>query len=877
MKILKLRNLLIGLGLLICKVNINSQQIANDTLDKITNNYSLDHYIRNNPDALSQYSERELKIYNRWDWYLKRRVDNTGSMRTFIRSINKLSKESSANATFEKPAMKSLPQNYVWDTIGPDVAYGSKAMRGRFTSIWVDEDDNNYILAGSNSAGLWRTTDGGGHWVRITEDYITGGISGIAVDPNNKNVIYIVTRMGVNGLFKSLRSTQYNLGIWKTINGSKTNPDVEWTRLNTDRIPTDEVFEKILIHPTNSSILYALTRYGVYKTTNSGQDWNPTNLILYGADYVYFTDMKFKPNDPTTIYVSGRNTLYRLVNSGAYKYPLSISSAFSDKAFSIAVKQSAPNNLYVNILEADTSNLEEFWKSTDSGNSFSKTGTWDRGVRGAVFHCFQACMSPTGKIYVGGVDFYRSDNEGSTFISTFSNPSHDDIRDYCFPNAGSGLLYVATDGGILKTSNDGASWTKINGNLIGHEFYDIAISQTADYYAGGAHDNGTCSYSSYYGWFYVSGGDGGTTLKNHDGTSDLYYTVNKRFYRGGSPNTLLCYLDYYDSPVVMDPTDVDVLYKSEDINDYQIQRSTAAGNPGTWVSVATVPNSMTDMSIPFIDPDVAFFTTKNSWSDSRIFYTTDNWSSVKEASYTGLENVIDDVAISSIKVNPYNSQEVFITFLSFNNDKVFITQNGGQTWNNITGTGLPDLPVTCLEYDYLNKVVFVGTDIGLYAKYIADDQWERAGDFPYAIVSDIELGKYTGNLAVATYGLGIFKTNLGNGYCQKSAVVTTINTNTVWNSNTSVCVDVEIESGSTLTVSAEITMGVDCSITVKNGATLIIDSGLLKNANIIVNSGGTLTFEDGGSAICNTGSIEVANGGIHNLLDGEIITNITAL
>lgn len=54
-----------------------------------------------------------------------------------------------------------------WLLLGPksDLVYNNI---GRVTAIWVDSEDNNYILAGTRGSGLWRTLDGGITWNNLT-------------------------------------------------------------------------------------------------------------------------------------------------------------------------------------------------------------------------------------------------------------------------------------------------------------------------------------------------------------------------------------------------------------------------------------------------------------------------------------------------------------------------------------------------------------------------------------------------------------------------------------------------------------------------------------------------------------------------------------
>ena len=65
-------------------------------------------------------------------------------------------------------------------------------------------------------------------------------------------------------------------------------------------------------------------------------------------------------------------------------------------------------------------------------------------------------------------------------------------------------------------------------------------------------------------------------------------------------------------------------------------------------------------------------------------------------------------SISDVTVSNTNPDRVFVTLSSFNeNDKVFESNNAGDTWVNISGTQLPNLPVNCIIYQsYKRRFIY---------------------------------------------------------------------------------------------------------------------------------------------------------------------------
>ena len=97
-------------------------------------------------------------------------------------------------------------------------------------------------------------------------------------------------------------------------------------------------------------------------------------------------------------------------------------------------------------------------------------------------------------------------------------------------------------------------------------------------------------------------------------------------------------------------------------------------------------------------------------------------------------------------------------------------------------------------------------------------------------------------------------------------------TDTQWDVNDTLCGDVYIQDNATLTITnASITMHPLSHILVEEGATLIVDSGMIVNAEIVVNAGGSLIIQNNG--IIQQGendNVDIQLGGTLQILSGEI-------
>ena len=100
----------------------------------------------------------------------------------------------------------------------------------------------------------------------------------------------------------------------------------------------------------------------------------------------------------------------------------------------------------------------------------------------------------------------------------------------------------------------------------------------------------------------------------------------------------------------------------------------------------------------------------------------------------------------------------------------------------------------------------------------------------------------------------------------------TISGNTVYNSHQSVYSHISISSNASLTVTDTLNLFGRVNITIESGGQLIIDGGIITNANIVLSSGGKLEIKNGGKLIMRTGTDFYAPvGALVDITYGEII------
>jgi len=169
------------------------------------------------------------------------------------------------------------------------------------------------------------------------------------------------------------------------------------------------------------------------------------------------------------------------------------------------------------------------------------------------------------------------------------------------------------------------------------------------------------------------------------------------------------------------------------------------------------PNSALNTLIQSISDPNTFFTS----NDDTLFKSSDGgstWSSINGNLPIGN----GAYRISAIAVSNVNKDKIWVTMAGYNlGDKVYYTNNGGTSWANVSGT-LPNIPVNCIVYQNgSNDLVYIGTDFGVFYKDNSMNDWQPYGNgLPNVIVNELEIQYTVGKLRAATYGRGLWETDI---------------------------------------------------------------------------------------------------------------------
>jgi photosystem II stability/assembly factor-like uncharacterized protein len=255
-------------------------------------------------------------------------------------------------------------QAATWTPVGPE--------GGNIAALAIDPQNPAVLYAGTaEGSGLFKSTDGGAHWVVANTGLTDTAVISLAINPQNTAILYAGTFSG--GLFKS------------------TDGGLHW---NASGLAGQKV-NAVVINVTLPTTMYAgIDNGGVFKSIDGGNSWTPTSLA--NADVLCLSD---DPQTPSTIYAgTGSNTLLKSTDSGTiwqtiYSYP----SAGGVSA--IAIDPQTPATLYVGFHSRGDLIPGALFKSIDGGQSWNEASA---GLAGRVdIHTLAIDPQNPATVYAG--------------------------------------------------------------------------------------------------------------------------------------------------------------------------------------------------------------------------------------------------------------------------------------------------------------------------------------------------------------------------------------------------------------------------------------------------------------------------------------------
>jgi photosystem II stability/assembly factor-like uncharacterized protein len=718
--------------------------------------------------------ENEYLHWKRWEQYYTTRLKDNGELADVNYNTTKafeiLKTRDQSNAALRSGS------DAPWSFIGPWTnAYQGGFYRGlsRVDNIVFHPTDPNILFAAAPNGGLWKSINNGLSWDILTFYFPISSVGSIAVSKQDPNRIWVITGDAKGGGVANGIPSNNSAGIWVTYDGG-----YNWFQTNFGSDRSSSVFNgyKIIVHPTNHNILMAACANGLYRSTDGGINWTQ---IIFNRIY----DIEFDPSDANNVYASGVNRFYLSTDNGL-TFPANQQTFLSVSRIEIGV---SPNNSnYVYLLAGpyrSNSSFGGIFRSTTKGtqNSFSTRSTTPNilssasngianvndGDQSGYDLAIAVDNNNAERIMVGCKIIWQSTNGGTTMTNVTpynegsenatppANYIHPDVQDLAFSPL-TNTLYAATDGGVYRTTNNGANWTDIS-NIHATTFNHMAgAAYDANKVMAGCQDNGV-KYKKDAGDFtHITGADGFDCSFGNSAAVGMYASVNNSLVRFNSAGTNIGGIT--DPPntgfypvITADPVNTNTVYVGNGGGVYK-----SINNGSSWSQVLNIAGG-TNQSIAMspINGNRVY-----AMSTSRL-YRTDNGGTSWSTDLTVNAGFTAGGQFTDVNVCPTNSDLVYVTIGGYTNgSKVFYSMDAGNNWQNISGTLPAEVKVNCVTIDNLNNA-YIGTDLGVFYQASSSSDWTPYyNELPRIPVYDLAIHAGSSKIRAGTFGHGVWETNL---------------------------------------------------------------------------------------------------------------------
>jgi photosystem II stability/assembly factor-like uncharacterized protein len=725
-----------------------------------------------------------------------------------------------------------------WQPLGP----GNQG--GRTKAFVIHPTDPRIMYVGAVTGGVWKTTDGGENWQPLTDMLPTAGLGALAMDPANPDTLYAGTGFWFNTLSGTnvLGSAPRGVGIFRSRDAGLT-----WERLGDGPGTCFRYINDIAVSRTDSNRIYAATPCGIHRSTDAGATWQLT--LTRTSPQNGCQDMLMR-TDQSTDYlfaacgttVAGDAAIFRNRDANQDQWE----KVFQPRAMGNTTLALAPSNqsiIYALVASngADSpawnANLHGVFRSTTNGDPDSwearVTNEDPEPVNTALLSSNQGFYNPVcfpgserriagqgwihnaiavdpqdpERLFVGGIDIYRSDDGGrnwgiASFWQAADGPrgAHADVLALVYPPdydpSSRDRLYVAGDGGVYMTDNSRAAtatglragcaqtnevaWRPLHGGFQSTQFYSGAVLPGGGVFFGGKQDNGTMrgSLVGTRDWTRLRGGDGAAVGVDPRDANTIYVSTQNfglvrsrnagRNFVSATRGITESFNNFaFIAPFAMDRTNPDRLYAGG----RTLWRTTNQGDNWTPMSAVT-PSAFGTVSAVAVSPV----------NENRVLFATSQGYVLRHDDPLNADNTTEwqftrprPGYAPGLTFDPKDPDTAYLTYSQFNTapgqSHIYRTRDAGRTWQGIDGTGdtgIPDIPVFSLVVDPNDTArLYVGTDIGVFFSPNGGATWSRDIN-PFASVPTdaLVLDSSSGAtyLYAFTFGRGVWRTPLpGSG------------------------------------------------------------------------------------------------------------------
>ncbi|MEP2025051.1 MAG: FlgD immunoglobulin-like domain containing protein [Reichenbachiella sp.] len=620
---------------------------------------------------------------------------------------------------------------------------GPANVGGRTRALAFDIRDENILLAGGVSGGMWRTTNGGDNWIRTSQPSVINSATCIIQDPRiGKRDTWYFGTGELNGNSARATGAPYRGdGIFKSTDNGESW-DILVSTSSNNPASFDSPFNYIwslAINPIDEfsdNIVYAAIYGNIVRSVNGGDSWEKVlgepNLLedtsgdLNNSNASFYTNLMITPSGKMYAYLStstGNGFKGIFISEDGTNWTNITPTGFNSVSERL-VMSFAPSN--ENILYFLVEGTEvQLWK-LENGNWINRSQHIPD--ENSEFEKFDSQNSynmvvkvhPDNPniVFIGGTNLYRSTDGFATsnHISQIGGYDiedsnqlyenhHPDQHELIFLSETDHMLST-TDGGVHKTTDNlsaDVEWRSLNNNYVTSQFYTLAVSknENGDEIIGGMQDNGTFLKSetgTNPNWDSVLGGDGGYCASTPDNTFwymsfqeagifQIAYNFDGsiNIWAKVDPSGIVRENHLFIAPFVLDPNNYNRMYLAGDSaiwrnkNLTEIQKFKQVTTSTNW-EVVTATSRPQDITALDISTNVAHI----------LYYGTSTGNVFKITDANSVDAQVQQVFsqegyVSNICIDPNNADQILICYSNYNIPSLFLSEDAGHSFIDVGG------------------------------------------------------------------------------------------------------------------------------------------------------------------------------------------------
>ncbi|QQS29040.1 MAG: PKD domain-containing protein [Sphingobacteriales bacterium] len=675
-----------------------------------------------------------------------------------------------------------------WTCVGPyetfEVSYnGVQRPKSEQANVYCFDQftvNPNILYCGTEGGEIYKSINKGLNWTCMSRNYPMNAPTAIKIHPTNPDIVFA-------GAGNRIFRTQNGGVSWEEVY-SASGLDVN----------------DFSINPGNPLLILAASWNGLYRSTNGGNSWTP----LYTQPCY---DIEVKPDNPAIVYLLKGNpsqdrceffkstdfgASFNIVTNGWYN---STDPDREDGGARMTVTPADPNRIYVALIGQAKNNDNGFigiYRSNNAGDSWTLPNPPTGGPYTAShpnlasfqpdgsgfhqgFYNFGIAASHTNadQLLLGFLSLWKSTDGATTFlplggyVGSPNNYIHPDIQELEINGTD---IWITSDGGINYSTDFVANHEARNNGINSSDFWGFSSGWNEDILVGGRYHNGNTAWYQNYpsgNFLGLGGGEAPTGYVNPGQNRNTYFSdiggkripvsfdgVVSNIPFGIYPNE--SYWSAESGEVEFDPRCYNTVFVT---NQNKIWKSEDGGTTFTLLySFGTNTDAQAlYLEISRSNPNIMYCTQRNAdyWSDGYL------WKSVNGGNtWTAVTLPPGYARRLLISLSATNANVLWLAFPDgANGQKIYRTDNGGGSWQNLTTTTLNDESIQALLHQGgTDGGVYLGTNRSVFYRNNNLPDWQFFVDgLPAEIASNILRPFYKdGKIRMGAYGKGIWECEL---------------------------------------------------------------------------------------------------------------------